>query len=306
MDHQLNGIATPGDPAVSPDGARVVFTVTTIDVENDRYERVIWMADADGSGPFTSGPGDSTARFSPDGARIAFLRADDGPAQLAVIPVNGGEAEVVTEFELGVTGEPVWSPAGGTIAVVGTEWTEEWKDLDDDERARRPRVLTERNYRADNLGWRHDRRSHVYLVDPAGETRRRLTEREQEEALPAWSPDGEKVAFVSDTSVQPGYEPGVSIFECVVGEGEVREVAPTGQWMRLSYRPDGVLHALGSPGPSFPELGALWRFEAEPVVVNRGHDRAVAAFGAGPPTLAWDGEAAVVMLVDSGRVGIAR
>lgn len=308
MDHHLDGIATPTDPCVSPDGMTVAFVVSVIDVDEDRYVRSIWMADAVGARPFTSGPGDSAPRFSPDGTRLAFLRAEDGKAQVAVIPTNGGEARIVTEFSLGAVGEPVWSPDGGTLAVVGTEWTEEWADLDDDERARRPRVITERNYRADNLGWRHDRRDSIYLVDPDGkEDTRRLTDGDVDEAGPAWSPDGTRIAFGAGPSSNPGYHFGVELLEAEVDGGGVRQVAGLGQWVKLAYRPDGVLHALGSPGASFPEPAMLWRFDPDPRAVSPDYNRSVASFAAGPPRLIWEkAGSALVTLVDSGAVGIVR
>lgn len=306
MDHHLHGIAIPTDPAVSPDGSRVAFGVSTIDTEADRYVRTIWVAEGDDLRPFTAGPDDSTPSFSPDGSRLAFLRKHEGYPQLAVIATDGGEARVLTEFAVGAVGEPMWSPDGETIAVVGTEWTEEWADLDDDERARRPRVVTDRNYRTDNLGWRHDRRSHIYLIhSTGGEPPRRLTDRDRDESGPAWSPDGHRVAFLSDISPDPGFQSGAAVLEAAVSGGGVVEVAPTGQWVKLAYRPDGVLHALGSAGPSFPEPAMLWRFDPDPHLVNRDHDRSVASFAAGPPRLIWDGDRALVTLVDSGTSGIA-
>ena len=41
-------------------------------------------------------------------------------------------------------------------------------------------------------------------------------------------------------------------------------------------------------------------------MVNDGYDRSVRSFAAGPPNLVWDGDVAVVTLVDSGAVGSAR
>ncbi|MFD0623298.1 TolB family protein [Streptomyces sanglieri] len=67
----------PGDPALSPDGERVAYTLATQDADNDRVIRSIWEVRA-GGGParrLTHGPADTSPRWSPDGARLAFLRA---------------------------------------------------------------------------------------------------------------------------------------------------------------------------------------------------------------------------------------
>ena len=79
---------------------------------------------------------------APDRTRLAFLRKNgDDDSQLAVMPFDGGEPSVITEFNHGVEGLE-WSPDGSTIAVVALTDTEEWADLDDDERNRRPRRVT--------------------------------------------------------------------------------------------------------------------------------------------------------------------
>ena len=56
--------------------------------------------------------------------------------------MDGGEAEIITDFALGVT-EAEWSPDGASIAVVASEWIPELADLDEEERTRRPRRITE-------------------------------------------------------------------------------------------------------------------------------------------------------------------
>ena len=58
------------DPQVSPDGEKVAFVLSTINHDEDAYERHIWMADvATGEvEQFTYGAGgDTYPRWSPDG-----------------------------------------------------------------------------------------------------------------------------------------------------------------------------------------------------------------------------------------------
>ena len=121
----LNGLTTPQTPVVHPDGDRVAYVVSTIDTEEDQYDRAIWIGDADDSRQFTAGPGDSLPRWSPDGTRLAFIRTEDKVGQLAIIPSDGGEAEIMTDFDLGVTTFE-WSPDGSTLAVAATTYVEDW------------------------------------------------------------------------------------------------------------------------------------------------------------------------------------
>ncbi len=307
--HRLHGLVYPSDPGVSPDGSQVAFVVTTIDVEADQYRSQIWVHDPDGTRRLTSGESDESPRWSPDGRRVAFLRKDEeeemGVPQVAVISVDGGDARVVTDFPLGVSGEPVWSPDGAWIAVTGSVWIDEWAGAGADERKRMPRRITRRTYRADGRGWVNDRRRYVYLVDPDGGSEpRRLTDGSEDESSPAWSPDGSKVAYLSDASPTPGYQPGASILEASIGGPRVDSPAPWGMWWAVGYRPDGVLHAIGHPGTDFPDHPLLWRFDPGPVCVNEGHPRAVFSPTVGSTRLAFRGDEAVVSNIDSGSVGV--
>lgn len=66
---------------------------------------------------------DSSPVISPDGARLAFVRAgesgsddDDDASQVWVLPLDGGEARQVTSLERGAD-RPRWSPDGRSLVV---------------------------------------------------------------------------------------------------------------------------------------------------------------------------------------------
>jgi len=258
----LAGYASLSDPQLHPDGVRVAFVVSRMNLDADRYERRIWLWDGSTARSFTHGPADTRPRWSPDGMRLAFLRASGEPgkvAQVAVMGAGGGEAAVLTSFSLGAS-EAEWSPDSARLAVVGSEWLE--PEVDDDERKRRPRRIRGAGFRFDNLGWLHDRRKNVYLVDPAGGEAVALTSGEDRDGNVVWRPDGKAVAFLSPRHARRYVEPGIQAWEVPVGGGDPVALVEPGSWTDPSYRPDGVLHLVGDPDPwGYPRVSGVWRIE---------------------------------------------
>ncbi len=292
----------------------MAFAVSRINFDDDRYDGTIWLWDGDEERQFTHGPGDGSPRWSPDGTRLAFLRrssGDDDYPQVAVMSAAGGEAAVVSNLPLGVESIE-WSPDGDRLVVVGVDWVEGWAGLADDERKRLPRRIDQIPFRFDNKGWVHDRRRHLYVIDPSGrEPARCVTPGDFDEGQPCWRPDGQAVAFISARHERRGLDPGAEIIEVDLESGEQRTLVEIGHWALTSYRPDGVVHAVGQPDPwAHPNIFSLWRVETTGQLTDlTGHlDRSVMSHGpaispAGPQ---WVGEAAITCLEDAGRVKVVR
>ena len=302
---QLHALATASDPRVSPDGSTIAFVVTAPDLEGDRYQREIWLAEPTVR-RFTSGPDDSNPRWSPDGRRLAFLRSVNGnPAQVTVMPADG-EAVTVSDFRYGAEAVE-WSPDGTRLAAVGVTPIGRLEDLDDDELARRPRRFTRHPYRFDGMGWIDDRRRHIWILDPAGiQEPRCLTPGDFDETSPMWSPDGSTIAFVTDRESQPGLVAGNDVFEVDIGTRELIRAVARGFWQHASYRPDGVLHLLGNEEADFTLCSYLFRREGDGGLTNlTGHtERSSIGLGVGPYRIEWEAETALVGYEDSGTIGV--
>jgi len=182
------------DPQLSPDGAWVAYTVSISDTGEDRSKSAVWMASWDGTRNVrltTSKPGESTPRWSPDGRWLAFLSSrEDEHTQLWLLDRQGGEGRKVTTVQSDVD-DYVWAPDGKRIALVA-------EDADTAKpKTPSPIVIDRFQFKQDEAGYLGKQRRHLYVLDiEAGKTTM-LTSGDYDELLPAWSPDGRSLAFVS-------------------------------------------------------------------------------------------------------------
>ena len=312
LSSDLSRLAVPSDPQISPDGTRIAFVVSRPDIDKDCYHRTVWVWDGDSAKTFTHGPADTNPRWSPDGKSLAFLRGGDAPdrlSQAAVMPAGGGEARILTDIPLGCQ-EVEWSPNGSNLGVVGITYTDEWADLDEAERKRRPRRVTDVPFRFDNLGWIHDRKAHVWLVNVDGGTEPRcLTNGQYDERFITWRPDGSTIAFYTDRFPRRAFEDGADLFEVDIKTGDQRRIAERGSWSFPTFRPDGTLHAVGDPVPgSWPNLTSVWRLDGEPVDLTGHLDRNAFSMtlDVAPRGPQWQGGSFFNVIEDEGRVGVIR
>lgn len=107
-------------PAVSPDGQRLVFGITTYDVAANSGDTDLFLIDVRGGEPvqLTDMKGsESSATWRPDGQWIGFLSSKGGSTQLWEVKADGRKMRQVTDVEGGIANF-LYSPAGTHISFT--------------------------------------------------------------------------------------------------------------------------------------------------------------------------------------------
>jgi dipeptidyl aminopeptidase/acylaminoacyl peptidase len=320
----LARIRTVSSPSLAPAGDWVAYTVRSIDAEADKGRTHVWMSSWDGSRhvQLTSRAEESESlpRFSPDGTRLGFLSERSGSGEkgedtrLWLLDRAGGEAKPVPGIK-GSVEDYVWSPDGRQLALILFDPDPEAKEGADDKP--RPIVIDRYAFKTDDEGYRGNRHHRLWLYDFATGKARRLTSGEYDEALPAWSPDGRTLVFVSNRSDDPdrGYDSNLySVPATATAPQEPKRLTSFagadndpdfGSYPAFS--PDGSQIAYIESGP--PELFAYGTRHLAVVPAAGGERRLLtAALDRNVTTPVWtpDGKAVIVSVEDDGAERIAR
>lgn len=306
--------------AVSPDGARVVTTVSTLNEKRTEFLSAIWELDPSGGAParrLTRGlKGESAPTFTADGD-LLFVAArpgegeDKGPASLWRLPAAGGEAFEELAVPGGVTG--VVSARSADATVVAAPLLPLSEGIDDDKARRQARK--DKNVSAIlHTGypvryWDHDLGPDVlHLFDADGP--RDLTGAAGtalQEAAFDLSADSEFLVTTWRRS-GPGAQVRVSLVRIDRATGERTTIAddPDADFGHPTIAPDGTAVAYTREThstPTSPPRITLYckRFDGDPVELAGDWDR-------WPSSVAWSADSSVLVVTadDGGRGPIFR
>jgi len=320
------------DPHCSPDGKWVAYSVSNVDVKEDKGNTHVWMVSFDGKQDrqvTSSMESESGPRWSPDGQYLSFTSSRPGKAkgnQVWLLDRNGGEAFQLTDVKGRLQGYE-WSPDSKRLALVVGDPDPDSPDAASDAagagagrgagqpRTPKPIVIDRYHFKQDVQGYLlSGRHSYIYLFDIASKKLDRLTASKADEAMPSWSPDGMRIAFMSNHAADPDREPDGQLWVADARPGATEkaltkpddragrskpEWSKDGKWIALlegdekKYRSYGmerlaIVPSDGSSGPTLVKAGAAL-------------DR-----GVSQPRFTADGKAITVLVTDDMSVYPAR
>ncbi|HJZ81438.1 MAG TPA: S9 family peptidase [Pyrinomonadaceae bacterium] len=247
-----------GDPQCSPDGQSVAYTVSTIDVKEDKSSTHIWMVNFDGTNDRQitfSNDGEGAPRWSPDGKYLSFTssRSSGKPgvrgSQIWLLDRSGGEAYQLTDFKGRLQGYE-WSPDSKRLAVLIGDPDPDAPDPSASPapgtppKPPKPIVIDRYHFKQDVQGYLlSGRHTYIYLYDIASKKLDRLTKSKWDETSISWSPDGNRIAFMSNHADDPDRDPAAQLYVAEAQAGATEKLLTTpdnrASRTRPEWSPDG-------------------------------------------------------------------
>jgi len=307
-------LKTVGDPRISPDGAWIAYTVSSLDKKEDATDTDIYMVAAAGGPPVrltSSKKPETSPRWSPDGRYLAFLSGRDGKkTQVYLLDRRGGDAQQITDYKTGASAI-AWSPDSSKLALLVPEPDPDDPNPDADAKDKKPkpRVITRLQFMRDGEGYLNDVKRHIHVFDVSTKKDVQLTSDKFDDGAPVWAPDGSLIAFSANRTDNPDANDNADVYVVEPRAGAKPRAITTSPSSDSSpvFSPDGKSIAYLTGGDPKDIWYATNNLAIVPVaggaprILTAGLDRNISR-----PQFTPGGEQIVFLLEEGGNVHLAR
>jgi Tol biopolymer transport system component len=191
-------LAAVSEPAFSPGGDRIVYTVSRNDRKSDQSTSDLWSVPWSGGNPVqltrTPKSSESQPRYARDGKSLFFLSdaGEDEVTQLWRASAKGSGARRVTNIPGGISDYDL-SPDGKRAVVIADVGRHVGSKAEI-----APPIETDRFlFKLDGEGYLDDRTRQLFIVDLGSGKATQLTSGERDHWHAVWSPDGASLAYTA-------------------------------------------------------------------------------------------------------------
>lgn len=258
---QMMSVRRIADVSVSPDATRSLFTVEEASMEGKKSEWTsrLWIASNDGKSyrPFTAKSHHASAgAWSPDGKTVAFLIKHERYNALALMAVDGGEADEVTDEKSNIV-HFKFSPDGKKIALL----IKEGESADEKKRKEEKRdvYVVDEDLKGNHL-W-------ILTLGDKNELERLTTGNFNVGTGFSghdfdWSPDSKEIVFPKMPSPSLDKWTCTELWVVDVATKKMRKLETNSMAVRPLYSPDGKWIAY-----SYADLPVKWEVSSEIAII---------------------------------------
>jgi dipeptidyl aminopeptidase/acylaminoacyl peptidase len=249
-------IARISEPALSPDGKTVAFTVRRFDVDKNSSTRQIFTVPLEGGEPkaiTAEGTVNERPRWSVDSKKIFWVSNRGGSMQVWVMNADGSSARQITSLSTEAGGHLI-SPDGKSLVFQSSVYPDCPDDACNKKRIEAEAAAKSKARVYTGLLYRHwteyqsPRRNHLFTVSVEGGKPRDLTPGPRD--VPpfslggpddyAISPDGGELCYVANLDENPALSTNHDLFVVPMAGGEAKKITVNNAAdVSPVYSPDG-------------------------------------------------------------------